>query len=299
MHRSQRALALPAPDLDRGLAHGRGEQQVEVGEAALDPIGVGRRRAPGAAHDRPRVRAAETAEPAGTGLEPLRPRDRFDVLVDAAQVARDHVLGRRGRSRDRGAGRRGRMPRRAASMCATPARASSLTSRRGSANAARCSETAIRRRGGTVVAASTKTCPRGSVAHDVEIERGVGDRPGHAAAGREAVPVVGRLHRHPSALRLEPEEPAERRRNPDRAAAVGRRGRRPRARRRPRRRCRRSIRRSSRRCPTGLRVAPHALGLGERQDRELRERRLREDHRAGAPRRRRTTSESAVAGASS
>ena len=73
---------------------------------------------------------------------------------------------------------------------------------------------------------------------------------------------------HAPALRLEPEQAAVGRRDPDRAGAVGGRSPRRRARRRPRRRCRRSSRPACARVP---RVAGHAPGLrlGEAADREL------------------------------
>ena len=77
-------------------------------------------------------------------------------------------------------------------------------------------------------------------------------RPGQRAGGAQRPPAVRvRRHRHAAALRLEAEEPAARRRDPDRAAAVAAEPERRPARPPPRRPSRRSSRPGTSGCPTG------------------------------------------------
>ena len=284
-HGPHRALALPATDLDRRLADGRRHQHVEAVPAAVDLRRVGGRGAGRPARERPRVGAAEPAEAARARLEPLGVRDLADFVVDAAEVAGDEVVAR---EPERGLVAVDLVAERAQELLGLGEAGSGLVAdlrrqdRPRGALGDRDPQPSGRRRRSVGERALGRRRPTGVAAagrHGVEPERGVGDRPGHASRRRELVPVVVRLDRHPAALRLQPHQPAEGSGDPDRAAAVGGRGGagepggdRPRA-------AAAGAAHRALRIPRVARLPP-ALGLGERQDRELREGGLRQDHGA-------------------
>ena len=125
----------------------------------------------------------------------------------------------------------------------------------------------------------------------VEEQGGVLDGSGHRAVDGQAVPrAVVRCERDPVPLRLDPEEAAPRRRDPDRPHAVG-----PQRHRSQSRRDRRAATAAAATRRTigvpGFRVAPNVERFGERPEHHLGHRRLAEDdgarltQSAGPPRR--------------
>ena len=198
---------------------------------------------------RSQISAPGRRDGAGAALEPLRALDLDDDVANPAQHQRDdhrHVAGpevevaldhRRGRGR--AAARRCRAARRASRR-----RAAAWCS---GGNASRVGDPQRPRRFGRSMPGR----------HHVEHQRRVGDRARQAAeADPVAAVVVVRRPRHAPGVRLEPEQPAARGRDADRAGPVGRHRRRAPAPRRPRPPSRRSTRRACGRCPTGCGSRP-------------------------------------------
>ena len=197
------------------------------------------------------------------------------VVVDAAEVARQCLAvhrarsdspdrARRRRARVRAAARPPRRPQPAAPSDPRRQRRRHLGAQRNSQppgvrRPRRRSRRRVRRR------------------RHVEEQRGVLDGPRERAVDAQAAPrAVVRRQRHPIALRLDAEQPAPRRRDADRAHAVGAERQRGKACRHGRSAATAAASRCEVRVPRVAR-RPEGQGLGERPDHQLRNRRLAED----------------------